>query len=154
MYRSPGVGLTAFGIVLVVVGAIMRFATSVHASGFNIHKIGDIFLVVGIVLVILSVAILAMGNRSRTTSPDRRAGRSLRRPGEGGGARGLARALIPPSSRGRRRARLRKRARLRINEKTGYRTTIGLAIIAIAALFCTSRSRLRQWFANELCSSC
>jgi len=68
MYRSSGVGLTVFGIVLVVVGAILRFATSVQTSGFNIHKIGDIFFVVGIVLVILSVVFIAMGNRSRTTT--------------------------------------------------------------------------------------
>lgn len=68
MYRSSGVGLTAFGIVLVVVGAVLRFATSVHTSGFNIHKIGDIFLAVGILLVILSVGIIAIGNRSRTTT--------------------------------------------------------------------------------------
>ena len=42
MNRSSGIGLTSFGMVLVVVGAILRFATSVHTSGFNIHKIGDI----------------------------------------------------------------------------------------------------------------
>ena len=57
----------AFGIVLVVIGAILRFAVSVHTSGFNIHKVGDILLLVGIVLVILSVAIIAMGNRTRST---------------------------------------------------------------------------------------
>jgi uncharacterized membrane protein YidH (DUF202 family) len=68
MYRSSGVGLTAFGIVLVVVGAILRFAVTVTTSGFNIHKVGDIFLLVGILLVILSVVLLVMGNRSRTTT--------------------------------------------------------------------------------------
>jgi protein-S-isoprenylcysteine O-methyltransferase Ste14 len=62
------VGLTAFGIVLVVVGAILRFAVTVHTSGFNIHKVGDIFLLVGVLLVILSIAIVVMGSRSRTTT--------------------------------------------------------------------------------------
>jgi uncharacterized membrane protein len=68
MNRNSGIGLTAFGIVLVIVGAILRFATTVHTSGFNIHKIGDILLLVGILLVILSIIIFAMGNRSRSTT--------------------------------------------------------------------------------------
>src|SRR5882724_2398085 len=68
MNRNSGIGLTSFGVVLVVVGGILRFATSVHTSGFNIHKIGDILLLVGILVVILSVFIIAMGARSRSTT--------------------------------------------------------------------------------------
>jgi uncharacterized membrane protein YidH (DUF202 family) len=67
MNRSSGIGLTVFGFVLVIIGAILRFATTVHTSGFNIHKIGDILLLVGILLVILSVVFIAMGGRSRST---------------------------------------------------------------------------------------
>lgn len=59
--------MTGFGIVLVVVGAILRFATTVTTSGFNIQKIGDILLIAGIVLVLISLAIIAMGSRTRTT---------------------------------------------------------------------------------------
>jgi Domain of unknown function (DUF6458) len=55
-------------MVLVVVGAILRFATSVHASGFNIHKVGDIFLLVGILMVILSLVIIAMSSRRRVVT--------------------------------------------------------------------------------------
>jgi uncharacterized membrane protein YidH (DUF202 family) len=61
-------GLIGFGIVLVVVGAIMRFAVSVHTSGFNIHKAGDILLLVGALLVILAVVMLTLGARSRSTT--------------------------------------------------------------------------------------
>jgi uncharacterized membrane protein len=68
MNRNSGIGLTTSGVILVVVGAILRFATSVHTSGFNIHKIGDIFLLAGILLVILSLFVIAMGTRSRTTT--------------------------------------------------------------------------------------
>lgn len=68
MNRTSGIGLTGFGVVLVVIGAILRFAVTVHTSGFNIHKIGDILLLVGIVLVIISVAIIALGSRTRTTT--------------------------------------------------------------------------------------
>ena len=55
-------------VVLVVIGAVMRFAVTVSASGFNIHKVGDIFLVVGILLAILSAALLVMGSRRRVTT--------------------------------------------------------------------------------------
>jgi uncharacterized membrane protein YidH (DUF202 family) len=68
MNRNSSISLTAFGVVLVIVGAILRFAVTVHTSGFNIHKVGDIMLLVGILLVILSVVIMAMGGRSRSTT--------------------------------------------------------------------------------------
>jgi uncharacterized membrane protein YidH (DUF202 family) len=68
MNRNSGIGFTSFGFVLVVVGAILRFATSVHTSGFNIHKIGDILLLVGIIVVILGIIIIVMGARSRSTT--------------------------------------------------------------------------------------
>jgi uncharacterized membrane protein len=67
MNRNSGFGLTTFGIVLVVIGGILRFAVTVHTSGFNIHKVGDILLLVGILLVILSVFFIVMGSRSRST---------------------------------------------------------------------------------------
>ena len=67
MNRSSGIGLTAFGIVLVVVGAIMKYAVSAHASGFNIHTAGLILLLVGIGIVVLSLIILALGGKSRST---------------------------------------------------------------------------------------
>ena len=68
MNRSSGIGLTTFGIVLVVVGAIMRFAISAHAAGFNIHTAGVILLLVGIGLVVLSLLILVLGGRSHSTT--------------------------------------------------------------------------------------
>jgi uncharacterized membrane protein YgdD (TMEM256/DUF423 family) len=55
-------------VVLVVIGAIMRFAVSVHTSGFNIHKIGDILLLVGIILFIVSILVLVLGARRRVTT--------------------------------------------------------------------------------------
>ena len=57
----------AFGIVLVVVGAIMRFAVSAKTSGFDIHKTGLILLLVGIGVFVISLIVLALGNRSRVT---------------------------------------------------------------------------------------
>ena len=51
MNRGSGVGLRVFGIVLVTVGAILRFAVSAHASGFSIHTAGIILLLVGVGIV-------------------------------------------------------------------------------------------------------
>jgi hypothetical protein len=42
-------------IVLIAVGAIMRFAVSVTTTGFNIHTIGVILMVVGVVGLLLSI---------------------------------------------------------------------------------------------------
>ena len=55
-------------VALIVIGAILRFAVTVTTSGFNIHKVGDILLLVGIILAILSVALLVMGSRRRVTT--------------------------------------------------------------------------------------
>ncbi|MGH9059168.1 MAG: hypothetical protein ACRDZY_06590 [Acidimicrobiales bacterium] len=42
-------------IVLIAIGAILRFAVKVHNSSFNIQTIGLILLIVGIVGLILSL---------------------------------------------------------------------------------------------------
>jgi hypothetical protein len=61
--RNSGIGLVILGIVLGLVGAILRFATSVHTSGFNIHKVADILLLAGIVAFVVGLVMLAMGAR-------------------------------------------------------------------------------------------
>lgn len=68
MNRNAGTGLLALGIVLVVVGAIMRYAVSATTHGFDIHQAGIILLSVGIGVVILGVLIFALGGRSRSTT--------------------------------------------------------------------------------------
>jgi hypothetical protein len=68
MNRTSGIGLMTLGIVLVVVGAIMRFAVSATTSGFDIHKAGVILLLVGIGVFIVSLVVLALGGRSRSTT--------------------------------------------------------------------------------------
>ena len=47
-----GVGTS---IVLIAVGAILRFAVSVTTTGFNIHSIGVILMVVGVLGLLLSL---------------------------------------------------------------------------------------------------
>lgn len=47
-----GVGTS---IVLIAVGAILRFAVSVTTTGFNIHTIGVILMIVGAVGLVISM---------------------------------------------------------------------------------------------------
>jgi hypothetical protein len=42
-------------IVVIAVGAILRFAVSVTTTGFNLHTIGLILIIVGIVSLLLSI---------------------------------------------------------------------------------------------------
>jgi len=47
-----GVGTS---IVLIAVGAILRFAVSVTTTGFNLHSIGLILMIVGALALVLSI---------------------------------------------------------------------------------------------------
>jgi hypothetical protein len=60
-------GLLVFGLVLGIVGAIMRFAVKVHTTGFNIHMAGVILLVVGIAAAVVGLVLLFVGSSSRST---------------------------------------------------------------------------------------
>jgi hypothetical protein len=44
-----------FSVFVIAVGAILRFAVTVHTNGFNVHTIGVILLVVGIVGLLASL---------------------------------------------------------------------------------------------------
>ena len=61
----------ATSIVIFAIGAILRFATTVHSSNFNIHTIGVILMVVGVVGFIASIIFWASwggfgGGRTRS----------------------------------------------------------------------------------------
>ncbi len=68
MNRNSGIGVLVFGIVLVVVGAIMKFAITAHVSGFSINTAGVILLWVGIGIFVVSLLIIVLGGRSRSTT--------------------------------------------------------------------------------------
>ena len=70
MNKATGMGLLVFGIVLGIVGAIMRFAVKVHATGFNIHQAGVILLVVGIAAAVVGLVLVALGGRSRSMTQE------------------------------------------------------------------------------------
>lgn len=42
-------------LLLIAVGAILRFAVNVSTSGFNVHTVGVILMIVGVVGLLLSL---------------------------------------------------------------------------------------------------
>lgn len=66
--KSTGIGLLVFGIILTVVGAILAFAVTVRAEGFNLNTGGTILMWAGIGVAIVSLVIIFLGGRTSTTS--------------------------------------------------------------------------------------
>ena len=46
----------ALSIVMIAVGAILRFAVSVTTTGFNLHSIGLILIILGAISLLISIA--------------------------------------------------------------------------------------------------
>lgn len=57
-------GITT-SMLLIAAGAIMRFAVTARATGFSVHTVGVILMIVGIVGAILSIAFWASGGGFR-----------------------------------------------------------------------------------------
>ena len=56
-----------FSLLLIVLGAVMRYAVSATTSGLNIHTAGGIAMIVGIVGLLASLIMWSMpGGQSRT----------------------------------------------------------------------------------------
>jgi hypothetical protein len=53
---------------LIVAGAIMDYAITASATGFDINAAGQILLVVGLALVVIAIGLIAFGSRTSTTS--------------------------------------------------------------------------------------
>jgi len=61
-----GIGTSIF---LIAIGAILRFAVSVQASGFSIHTIGVILMVVGAIGLAISLLWMTLW-ADRAVGPD------------------------------------------------------------------------------------
>jgi len=57
--KMPGVGLS---ILLIAIGAILKFAVSVNGHGFNLQTIGVILIIVGIIGLLVSLAFFGIGS--------------------------------------------------------------------------------------------
>jgi hypothetical protein len=65
-------------MLMITVGAIMRFAVSAKGNGFNVHTTGVVLIVVGVVAAVLSIAFWASwGGFSRRTIVVRGARRTV-----------------------------------------------------------------------------
>jgi hypothetical protein len=49
----------AVSMIMIAVGAIMRFAVTAQAKGFNVHTTGMVLMVVGVVGALLSIGFWA-----------------------------------------------------------------------------------------------
>ena len=56
-------------LMLIAVGAILRFAVSVSTHGLNLHTIGIILIVVGVVGLIISLLGMTMAGRRHAAEP-------------------------------------------------------------------------------------
>lgn len=51
-------------LVLIAVGAVLRWAVTYQVSGVNLHNVGDILLVVGIIGLVLSLILWSTRRRT------------------------------------------------------------------------------------------
>lgn len=70
MNRSAGGGVMVFGIVMVVIGAILDFAVRVSSQGFSIHTIGLILLWVGVGTFLIGLLMFVMGSNRRSVTTE------------------------------------------------------------------------------------
>jgi hypothetical protein len=71
-------------ILLIAVGAILRFAVSVHTAGFSLHTIGLILIIVGVIGMILSMVFWSSWGGFGGNSPGYRRQRRVTADGAGG----------------------------------------------------------------------
>jgi hypothetical protein len=64
-----GYGGIGFGIFLVAVGAILRYAVTAEISGVDIGVVGVILMVAGIVLFLLSLFFVVWARQSAAGGP-------------------------------------------------------------------------------------
>lgn len=68
MSRGTGTGLLGLGIVLLIVGALMRYAVTATTEGFSINTAGVILLWAGVVAFIIGLTVMLMGSQRRSMS--------------------------------------------------------------------------------------
>jgi Domain of unknown function (DUF6458) len=57
-------------ILLIAVGAILRYAVTVTVSGIELQTVGLILMIVGIIGLVISLAVLFMANNDRPRGTD------------------------------------------------------------------------------------
>ena len=67
MQRTTGTGFIAFGLVLIVVGAILRFAVTTRTDGFDMATAGLIAIWAGVAALVIGLLLVLVGGRRRST---------------------------------------------------------------------------------------
>jgi hypothetical protein len=67
MNRSTGTGFIGFGLVLIVIGAILKFAITADADGFNIETVGLIAIWAGAVSLVIGILLMVLGGRRHSS---------------------------------------------------------------------------------------
>jgi Zn-dependent protease with chaperone function len=67
-------------IVLIAIGAVLKWAVTAHVSGFNIQTAGTVLLIVGIVGLILAIWYTFYWTRQRPATAETRVYRDVRDP--------------------------------------------------------------------------
>jgi Domain of unknown function (DUF6458) len=62
-----GIGTSIF---LIAVGAILRYAVNVSIEGIELQTVGLILMIVGIIGLVISLAVVFMGNGDRSRGAD------------------------------------------------------------------------------------
>ena len=57
-------------ILLIAVGAILRYAVTITVSGIELQTVGLILMIVGIIGLVISLAVLFMADRDRRPAGD------------------------------------------------------------------------------------
>lgn len=68
MTRGTGSGFLGLGIVLMIAGAVMRYAITATTDGFNINTAGVILLWAGVAAFILGITFMIVGSERRSVS--------------------------------------------------------------------------------------
>jgi NhaP-type Na+/H+ or K+/H+ antiporter len=71
MNKGVGTGFMGFGITLLVIGAILRYAVTAQTTGFDIQTAGLIAIWVGVGGFVVGLLLFVLGGRSRSTTRDR-----------------------------------------------------------------------------------
>lgn len=66
MNRGAGTGMMVGGALIAALGAILKYAVTATAEGFDVNVVGVILLIVGIVLFGVGLVVLVMGSGRHT----------------------------------------------------------------------------------------
>ena len=71
MNRTTGTGFIGFGLVLIVVGAVLRFAVTASTDGFDTEIAGLIAIWVGVVATMIGLLLVFVGGNRKSTLHER-----------------------------------------------------------------------------------